>query len=203
MSIFRDSQGTDWTIEIKIQHIEAVKRLCKDKFGRPIDLLEIIETGNLDQIINDIELLVDIVFVLCYQQVKELFDVAEYDKNNAEMYELIPEWKKESTMIKASRWFGNRLNGETLITLIEAFQEGLIDFFPNESKRAALRKIIAKEKELEQIQNEELETQMTEMFPLVTDKIRKETQRKIKENFSGLLSGNTPESLEQTQDNFR
>jgi hypothetical protein len=196
MSTFKDSQNTEWFIEIKIQHIEAVKRLCKDKFGKPIDLLEIIETGNLDQLINDIELLVNIVFVLCYQQIKELFDVTEYDKNNAEMYELIPEWKKETAMIKASRWFGSRLNGETLITLVEAFQEGLIDFFPSESKKAALRKIIAKSKELEQIQNEELETQMNEMFPQVTEKIRKEAQRKIKEGFSGLLSGNTPELSE-------
>jgi hypothetical protein len=196
MSCFTDTQNTVWIIEIKIQHIEAVKRLCKDKLGRPIDLLEVIETGNLDQLINDIELLVNIVFVLCYQQVKELFDVTEYDKNNADMYELIPEWKKESTMTKASRWFGGRLNGETLITLVESFQEGLIDFFPNESKKAALKKIIAKEKELEQIQNEELETQMNEMFPQVTEKIRKEAQRRIKESFSGLLSGNTAESSE-------
>jgi hypothetical protein len=196
MSTFKDSQGTDWILEIKIQHIEAVKRLCKDHTGKPVDLLYIIETGNLEQLIRDIELLVNVVFVLCYQQVKELFDVTEYDKNNAEMYELIPEWKTESAMTKASRWFGQRLNGETLITLIEAFQEGLIDFFPNESRKAALRQIIAKQKELERIQNEELENQMNKVFPQVTEKIREQSRDIVKRELSELLSGNTPELSE-------
>ncbi|MDR1290103.1 MAG: hypothetical protein LBK06_02765 [Planctomycetaceae bacterium] len=193
MASFRDTKGTDWNIEIKIQQVEFVKKLCKDKFGNPVDLLIIIETGKLDQIIGDIELLVDIVFALCYEQIKEQFNVAEYDQDNADIYELIPEWKKESNIIKASRWFGNRFNGETLIKLVEAFQEALIDFFPNESHKAALRKIIAKSKELEQIQSEVLELQIEETFPIVTEKIREETKKKITLGLSGLLSGSTPE----------
>lgn len=193
MASFRDTKGTDWNIEIKIQQVEFVKKLCKDKFGNPVDLLIIIETGKLDQIIGDIELLVDIVFALCYEQIKEQFNVAEYDQDNADIYELIPEWKKESNIIKASRWFGNRFNGETLIKLVEAFQEALIDFFPNESHKAALRKIIAKSKELEQIQSEVLELQIEETFPIVTEKIREETKKKITQGLSGLLSGSTPE----------
>jgi hypothetical protein len=193
MASFRDIKGTDWNIEIKIQQVEFVKKLCKDRFGNPVDLLIIIETGKLDQIIGDIELLVDIVFALCYEQIKEQFHVAEYDQDNADIYELIPEWKKESNIIKASRWFGNRFNGETLIKLVEAFQEALIDFFPNESHKAALRKIIAKSKELEQIQSEVLELQIEETFPIVTEKIREETKKKITQGLSGLLSGSTPE----------
>jgi hypothetical protein len=203
MPNFKDSQNFEWSIDIKIQQLEAVKKLCKNQSGQSVDLLELIERGLLDQLLNDINLVIEVVFVICYEQIKEQFNVTEYDAENADLYEMIPEWKKESTMKKASRWFKNRLDGATLNQLIETFQDGLIDFFPNESRKAALRKIIAKGKELEQIQNEELETQINEMFPLVTEKIRSEAGKIAKEALCGFLSGNSPESLELTQDHFQ
>ncbi|MDR2643431.1 MAG: hypothetical protein LBC74_11630 [Planctomycetaceae bacterium] len=203
MPNFKDLTNFEWSIDIKIKHIEAVKRLCKDQSGHPIDLLELIEKGLLDQLLNDINLLIEIVFVLCYDQIKEQFNVTEYDADNADLFEMIPEWKKESTMKKASRWFASRIDGATLTQLVEAFQEALIDFFPSESRKAALRKIIAKAKELERIQDEELETQINEMFPIVTEKIRSEARRIAKQGLSGLTSGNLPELSEQIQDRFQ
>jgi predicted nucleic acid-binding protein len=196
MSNFKDLLGFEWSIDIKIQHIEAVKKLCKDQGGHSIDLLELIEKGFLDQLFNDVNLLIEIVFVICYEQVKEQFNVTEYDANNADLFEMIPEWKKESTMKKAARWFAGRINGEILTKLIEAFQDALIDFFPSESRKAALRKIIAKSKELEQIQDEELENQINEMFPMITEKIRSEAKKIAKQGLSGLLSGNMQELSE-------
>jgi predicted nucleic acid-binding protein len=203
MSNFKDSSGYEWSIDLKIQHIEAVKKLCRDQGGHPVDLLELIEKGILDQLLSDINLLIEIVFVICYEQSKEQFNVADYDTEKADMYEMIPEWKKESNMKKASRWFSGRIDGATLYQLIEAFQDALIDFFPSESRKAALRKIIAKSKELELIQDQEIETQINEMFPMVTEKIRNEAKRVAQESLSGLLSGNTPVLLEQPQDHSR
>ncbi|MDR1268604.1 MAG: hypothetical protein LBK82_03675 [Planctomycetaceae bacterium] len=203
MPNFKDFTNFEWSIDLKIKHIEAVKKLCKDQGGHPVDLLELIEKGLLDRLLNDINLLIEIVFVICYDQIKEQFNITEYDADNADLFEMIPEWKKESAMKKASRWFANRIDGATLIPLIEAFQEALIDFFPSESRKAALRKIIAKSKELERIQDEELEAQINEMFPMVTEKMRSEAKRVAKENLSGFLSGNMPELSALTQDRFQ
>jgi hypothetical protein len=203
MPNFKDFTDFEWSIDIKIKHIEAIKKLCKDQNGLPVDLLELIEKGLLDQLLNDINLLIEIVFVICYDQIKEQFNITEYDADNADLFEMIPEWKKESTMKKANRWFTSRIDGTTLTPLIEAFQEALIDFFPNESRKAALRKIIAKSKELERVQDEELEVQINEMFPMITEKIRSEAKRVAKESLSGFLSGNMPESSVLTQDRFQ
>ncbi|GHT42978.1 hypothetical protein FACS189443_6510 [Planctomycetales bacterium] len=194
MISFTDCHSVDWSLEIKMRHIEAVKRLCKDKNGKPVDLLLVIQTGNIEQLFNDIETIVNIAFVLCGEQVKERFDVAAYDASNADMYELVPEWKTESNVIKASRWFGERINGAVLGNLIEAFQEALIDFFPNESRKTALKKIVENQKQIDRIQVEEIEKQLTEMMPRVEAKIRSETKEKISKEVSAALSMNMPES---------
>ncbi len=203
MPSFKDSNGEAWVVEIKTQSVQAIKNLCKDAAEKPIDLLAAIENGQLDQLIGNIELLVDMVFVLCIDQVKERFDVAKYDKDNEHMYELIPEWADEPTMTKASRWFGQRLNGGAVMELIEAFQEALIDFFPNEGRKKALRHIMEKNQELDRIQNEESVQLIDRAFEQAVPAIREEAQKHaskiqkfIRRGISSDSSGSAPESSE-------
>jgi predicted GTPase len=86
--------------------------------------------------------------------------------------------------------------GQALIDLCEAFQEALINFFPNESRKTALKKIMEKSKELEQMQSNELMQQIDEAVTQVIPTIQAETRRKVQESLSNALSGNMPESLE-------
>jgi hypothetical protein len=196
MSTFKDVNGTEWILDIKFRHVEEIKRYCKGKDGKPIDLLSILERGNLEQLVNDIELMVNVVFVICYNQVRERFNLALYDEANRETYEMCPELKTESEKIKASRWFGEQLNGQSLIEMVDAFQEALVNFFPNESRKAALKKILEKSRELERMQSNEMVQQIDEAVAQAAPKIRAETKRRIQESISGALSGNVPESSE-------
>ena len=199
MASFKDADGDLWVVEIKTRSVLAVKHLCKDASGQPLDLLAIAERGRLDQLIGNTELLVDMMFVLCADQIKERFDVQQYDADNVHMYELIPDWSKEPTMTKASRWFGQRLNGKALEELSAAFQEALIDFFPNESRKTALKLIMEKSRELDRIQCEEAVSQIEQAFEQAVPAIREETKRRaetVLQDLSNAVSGSSPESSE-------
>ena len=194
MSTFIDANGQEWFLDIKIRHIEEVKRFCKGRDGKPIDLLEILERGNLERLIFDIEALVNTAFVICDKQVAERFNLADYDVANAATYEMIPEWKTESTKIKASRWFGELINGAALRSLTSAFEEALVNFCQSESRQAALKKLLEKSRELERMQGDEMIQRIDEAMP----QIQAEAKRLIQESLSDALSGNLPESSEST-----
>jgi len=199
MSTFKDTNGTEWSLEIKLRHVEEIRRYCKGRDGKPIDLLSIIESGNLERLVNDIELVVNIVFVICYDQVREQFNLADYDAQHREEYEMFPELKAESEKVKASRWFGGLLNGQALTALADAFVEALVNFFPNESRKTALKKILEKSKEVERMQCDEMIRQIDEAVAQAARKIQAETKRRMQESFSDVLFGSTPESPESTQ----
>jgi hypothetical protein len=194
MSEFKDANGTTWAFDIKFKHVEEIKRFCKAADGKPFDLLAILEKGQLDQI--DTEMMVNIVFVLCYSQVRKQFDLAAYDAEMQDSYEMFPELKAENAMVKASRWFGGLMNGQALIALGDAFQEALLDFFPNESRKTALKKLMEKGKELEQIQSETMIQQIDEAAKDAETTIRTETKQRMRTAVSDALSGNVPVSSE-------
>jgi hypothetical protein len=194
MSTFKDANGKEWFLDIKFKHVEEIKRYCKGKGEKPIDLLAILERGNLEQLLNDLETMVNVAFIICYGQVREHFKLAEYDESRREDYEMFPELKAESEKIKASRWFGEQLDGQALIALIDAFQEALINFFPNESRKMALKKILEKSRELEQMQSNEVIRQIDEAVVQAAPKIQAETRKRIQESVSNALSGSVPES---------
>jgi len=194
MSRFTDANGRDWSFDIKVKDIESIKRYCKDREGKPLDLFAILDRGNFEVFVNDVELVVNIVFVLCYEEVKKHFNLADYDGAMRTEYEMFPELKSESEMFKAARWFSGQLNGQALAALLDAFQEAIIDFFPNESRKPALKKIREKSKELEIMQCEMMIHQIDEAMPKVQAEMRRQLQGQFQESLSDALSGSMPES---------
>jgi hypothetical protein len=155
MSTFKTTNGVKYVIDIKTKDAKAVKELLKyPADGKPVDILEAVETGTLAGIYNDIGLLVDVVFVLCLDQIKENFDIAKYDLDNAKSYALQPELAAESPLTKASRWFGGTVDGDSVIEMITAFTEAVINFTPSETRREAMRAILAREKEIAKLESE-------------------------------------------------
>ena len=198
MSMFRDANGTEWFFEIKFRHVEEIKRFCKGKDGKPLDILTVLERGHVDELFGDTETMFNIVFVLCYEKVREQFNLAEYDESQRENYEMFPELKTENAKIKASRWFGGLLDGQALTALGEAFQDAMVNFCPNQNRKEALRKILEKSKEVDKIQSEEMIQQIDEAAAQVIPQIRAETRKQIQESVSDVLSGNWQESRESS-----
>ena len=195
MSTFKDANGMEWHIDIKNKHVDEIKRFCKGADGKPIDLLAVIAKGeNLETLFNDVSTIVNIVFVVCYDQVKEHFDLTAYDKQNEDDYEMFPELKTENVKIKASRWFGGLLNGQALTDLLKAFEEALVNFCPSERLKAALKKMA----ELEEIQSEAVIQQIEEMAAQAIPVIQAETKKRMQDSLAGVLSGNWLESPEST-----
>jgi hypothetical protein len=109
----------------------------------------------------------------------------KFDEFNQHVYDLLPERNKETRMVKASRWFGQQLDGRSIRDLVIAFQEALIDFFPRESQKETLAKIYQKIQELETIQGEmmihQIDKNMEKAIPIM--------QQQIEKNMNPVLSG--------------
>ena len=153
---------------------------------------------NLAHLENNVELIVNIVFVLCYAQVREHFNLAAYDEAMQAEYEMFPELKTETEIFKAARWFGGLMDGPALEAMTNAFLEALLNFCPNGSRRAALKKIGAKSKELEQIRCEAALQQIDEAMEQAVPMMQAEMRKQMQESISSVLSGSVPESPEST-----
>jgi hypothetical protein len=151
---FKTTNGISFTVNIKTKDVLAVKNLVKYPDGKPVDILEASETGTLAAIYGDLETFVNVMFVLCLDQIKEYFDVQKYDEQNQKTYTLFPDQSNEAVLVKASRWFGGILDGDSLIGMIQAFNEAIVNFIPSENRRRAMLTILAKEQEVERLETE-------------------------------------------------
>jgi hypothetical protein len=206
MSQFKDAVGDTWILDIKVADVERVKKLVFDKNGVPVDLLAITERGEFKQIKNDIETTLNIIQVLCLEQIGRRFNVAKYDAENEYLYEAVPEWRDESRTRKASRWLAARINHEVLPAMMEAFFEALLNFTSSPSRRAALKSIYDGESELEKLTCQETVRQMQAAVKrskkIITETLEKtgetlpEKLRQAMEKASegGTLSANAPPS---------
>ncbi|MDR2169699.1 MAG: hypothetical protein LBP59_06125 [Planctomycetaceae bacterium] len=198
MSNFTSTNGITYVLDIKTKDVKAVRELIKYSDGKPVDLFEAAETGTLAAIMHNIALLIDVVFVLCLDQVKENFNLEKYDNENKKTYELRPELELESRLTKASRWFGNSIDGDTVIKIVDAFSEAIVNFIPSESRRQTLQVVLAKEKEIEQIEAElqmksaERTFQKTkELIIKRWDQISETKQQEVKEILDGQFNSST------------
>jgi hypothetical protein len=200
--MFKTTNNIPFVIDIKTKDIFAVKKLVQYPDGRPVDILEAAETGTLAAIYGDIETIVNVVFVLCLDQIKEHFNVQKYDGENKKTYELMPELADEPVLTKASRWFGSLIDGNSLIDIIESFKDAIVNFIPNESRRNAMKVILKKEKETEKLEEEYRIKTVNKIFDEAkTDmnnrwkKMEQMELQNLKETLDGLsgLSGSTPE----------
>jgi hypothetical protein len=202
MITFTTTNNFKYSIDIKTKDILAVKKLVQYSDGRAVDILEAAETGTLAEIYGDIETLVNVVFVLCIDQIKEYFDVQKYDELQQKTYQLMPEFAGEPALTKASRWFGSVIDGNTLMEIIETFKEAVVNFTPNENRRRAMQAILVKERETQKLEAEyrikvinkifeEAKTTMDNRWENV-EKMELQNLEKILDTLSN-LSGNTPE----------
>ncbi len=116
MPKFTDKIGTEWTVELDLPMIRAIKanEHFHDEEGNPLDLLIVTKDKKagkamFERLQTDLELMVDLLFVVCQEQ-------AEKAK--------VP-----------SEDFGRRQDLETIKNGVEAFMEAYIDFFPKDLRQ--------------------------------------------------------------------
>ncbi|MDR1493960.1 MAG: hypothetical protein LBT05_14760 [Planctomycetaceae bacterium] len=208
MASFKTNNGMTFRINVTTKDAKAVRELVKYPDGTPVDLFDAAERGTLANIYYDVETLVNTVFVLCLDQIKDSFDVAEYDRENKAVYALFPEQEKEPPLTKASRWFGGLIDGDTVVGMIQAFQESVANFIPNENRRKAFLAILEREKAIEKLEAEHRNKMVNMMYDRATSHLgdrwktlAETTARKMEKNLDGQFgrSGDTPESSESTQ----
>ena len=203
MSTFTMSNGISFVIDLKMKDAKAVKELVKYPDGKPVDIFEAAETGSLSLIHGDVATLVDTVFIICLDQIKEHFDVQKFDELNRKTYELFPEQASETLLQKASRWFGNLIDGNAIDDMTKAFEEAVINFIPNENRKAALRAILEKERETARIESDYQVKAVHMLFEQAKKNLGKRWENFSKKEAQKLLdqldgqfdsSGSTPES---------
>ena len=122
MSTFKISNGIIFTVNLKMKDAKAVKELVKYPDGEPVDIFDAAETGALSSIHGNTATLVDTMFVICLDQIREHFDVQKFDEANRRTYEMFPEQASEPLLTKASRWFGSFVDGDALRAMEKAFE---------------------------------------------------------------------------------
>ena len=151
MSYFLDNTGVKWPVKIDVSAIKRVKKICD------IDLLETATGGEKSQILisllfSDPILVCDIAYAVC-----------------------LPDAEKAGY---SDEYFGSLFSGETIEQARDAILESLQLFFPSQTQRLALKKLIAilrkAEKRLEQattnyLASEELEQKIEKTLSTLGD----------------------------------
>jgi hypothetical protein len=198
MSNFKTSNGLFFTIDLKTKDVRTVKEMVNYPDGKPVDILEAAETGTIHGILSDIATFVDVMFVVCLDQIKQYFDLKKYDEDNRKTYDLFPEQESEPPLTKASRWFGSIIDGNTLIAMMEAFNEAVINFTPNGNRRTTLKTILEREKEIERLELDHQLATVNQMYEKTKNNLGKQwktVQQKIETELDGQFnkSGDLPE----------
>jgi len=119
MEKFKDRNGEEWSIDISVEDL----RMVRDQLG--LNLLEIIEGPLLEEFARDPVRLIDVLAVLCREQMAHRgIDAAA---------------------------FGRRFSGDALEAAAEAFAGAIVAFFPR-SRRELFRRAIEKGREINQAQ---------------------------------------------------
>ena len=118
MKKFADRNDVKWDIDITVGTLKRVRAALD------VDLFKITDDkfALMQEILNDPVLLVDILFIVCEQQVEE----------------------RGMTDVQ----FGESLDGDTLFSAMNSFIEGMTDFFPERRGREALKKLMSKGREV-------------------------------------------------------
>jgi len=114
MAGFRDSRQRTWAVEITVGTLKRVRELCG------VDLLQVLDrdSGLFGRLHDDPVLLVDVLCAVLRPQ------LAEHGVDDGQ--------------------FAEALLGPALDDAVQAFLQGLADFFPKAAQRDALRQLVAK-----------------------------------------------------------
>lgn len=181
MPRFTDNTGLAWPIEIKVRDVERVKAHVTGVNGKPVDLLAVAEKGDFSAISGSVEVVLKVVFWLCFDEIMANFDREAWDKDHAALYEMCPEEKQKTPLQKAADWFGSRIGGEEVLPLVKAWEEALLNFIPNPRVSEALQKVMDREEVFREKVIEAAERDALKMFDQNEDQL-------------GASSGNSPES---------
>jgi hypothetical protein len=112
MHTFADNLGRTWYVAINVATIRRVRAALG------VDLYAMVDDGmqELGKLVSDPVRLADVLYVLCKEDA-EAKNISDED-------------------------FGRALGGDAIAAAAEALVEELVDFFPEERSRAALRRVI-------------------------------------------------------------
>lgn len=146
-STFTDNTNYNWDIHITTAGVERVKAHVIGVNGQPVDLFAIAEAGDFSAISGRLQIVLQVVFWLCLDEILQNFDLENWDKTHTSTYALIPDEQKKTTLQKAADWFGERIGGKELQEMTEAWETAIINFIPNARIRQGIENVLAKEKE--------------------------------------------------------
>lgn len=180
MASFKDTRNITFSLDIKQKDTAMIRNLLKDAEGKPLDLLAMADTGNLHQLFGRAQLMLDTVFLICLDQVKELFSEEDFDRSHDVELETIP-GLRTSKLQKMAFWFGEGIGPEQIPEITNAFKEAIVNFTPNPYQREALRRVIANQEALEKAQMERAvllaDARMKQLNITLEDKLKEEMQR--------------------------
>ncbi|MBR0193349.1 MAG: hypothetical protein IJQ31_14915 [Thermoguttaceae bacterium] len=145
MPQFKDNTGLAWPIEIKVRDVERIKAHVTGANGQPVDLLAVAEQGDFSAISGSVEVVLKVVFWLCFDEIMANFDREAWDRSQADFYKMCPEEKQKTPLQKAADWFGSRIGGEQVLPLVKAWEEALLNFIPNPRVREAVLRLMDRE----------------------------------------------------------
>ncbi len=142
---FTDDGGRDWPVTITVATVKRVRSLCD------VDLMAILDKSGalLARFMDDPAILGDVLYVVCKAQADERQITDEQ--------------------------FGELLAGDTLQNATDVFLEALVDFFPHETRRKALRRLLEK---IAKVQGIVLDKAMTQLEDPELDKCMEEAVAK-------------------------
>ena len=135
MHTFADNLGRTWYVDVNVTTIRRVRAVLD------VDLYQLVDDGMqaLGKLVADPVRLADVLYVLCKD---------DADSKNISYED-----------------FGRALAGDAISSAAEAFVEELIDFFPDERSRAALRRVIAAGREVRTKLLDHAETMLETLNP--------------------------------------
>ncbi len=133
MHTFADNLGRTWYVAINVATIRRVRAALD------VDLYQLVDDGmqELGKLVSDPVRLADVLYVLC--------------KEDADGKNITDED------------FGRALGGDAITAAAEALVEELVDFFPEERSRAALRRVIEAGRQVRTKLLEHAETMLDEL----------------------------------------
>ena len=159
MRLFQDIKGEGWQLEINTTVIKRVKSLLD------VNLLSLADNNFalLDRLSTDLVLLVDVLYVVCRDQANER-NITDEE-------------------------FGRRMAGDQIITARDVLIEELVDFFPDARRRAMMKTVTQKARELTEAILSKGELAIAEVEKLDTQAVANSLMASF---------GNLPESSEST-----
>lgn len=135
MQVFRDRMGREWVLELNVAQVSAVKAIAGVDLWKAFDE----QLKPLAELMSDLGKVCEVLFALVRKQAEQRQITAEQ--------------------------FGEGLAGDSLQGAAEALAQELIDFFPDKARRENLRRVVAKQRQADQILQERIAKDIESVNP--------------------------------------